>query len=150
MAYLLLPEDSFKIRNLNKTFLWIWIVHLSRAYYLLLGIRQDSHCPSPNHCTHCGSMWKPEGPILWVWTWSPFDVAPTVLKTLGEWYSGETNLPAMQLPVKLAHGIAYGVTRWLISQTREEAKKKFFKRKDFRKDASLIEKATAQHIIFSQ
>lgn len=50
---------------------------------------------------------------------------PYCLSTLLKLSPGETNLPATQLHVRLAYGIAYGVTtRWLVSQTWEDARKR--------------------------
>lgn len=60
------------------------------------------------------------------WVWNRSCVYMSLLSCpFLEWSPRETNLPTMQLHVKLAYGIAYGVTtRWLGSHSWEDARKK--------------------------
>lgn len=71
-----------------------------------------------------GQYKEPVSATSQVWNWPSHWHGPTVLSTLPEWRLGEINLTAMQLHVKLACGIAYGMTiGWLVSQTWEDARK---------------------------
>ena len=119
---------KFKIRNTNREFLWQWILHLSLEHvacfqgsylkqYWLMG-------PKTAYLLW-GQYKEPVGSTSHLWNWSSHWHGPTVLSTLPEWSLGKINLPAMQLYVKLACGIAYGMTiGWLVSQTWEDAREK--------------------------
>lgn len=107
------------------------------------GIIPETILADGSETAHLWGQYKePLGSSSQVWSWSSHWHGPTVLSTL-QWSLGEINLPAMQqLHVKLACGIAYGMTiGWLVSQTWEDAKK------ICRRDTSLIEEAAAQHAL---
>lgn len=72
------------------------------------------------------TIWIASRSLSWVWNWSLYWCGPIALSTLLEWCSGKTKLPAMQFHVRLAYGIAYGMTtRGLVSQTWEGTKNTF-------------------------
>ena len=101
------------------------------ACCLLSGIIPETILADGSQTAHLlwGQYKEPLGSSSQAWNWSSHWHGPTVLSTVPEWSLGEINLPAMQLHVKLACGIAYGMTiGWLVSQTWEDAKKNLQKR----------------------